>query len=1029
MRKPFSIKPDHKSIKAYHQSLKDFAAQNVEHESAVRRAFEQLLETHAKAGKWLLVPELSEMGYGAAIRPDGTLRDENGLPRGYWEAKDSQDDLDAEIKKKIAKGYPTFNIIFEDTQRAVLFQNKKRIMEADLQKASDVADLLTAFFNYSEPDIERFEKAVDEFKVRVPGLAQGLADKIRQAHEDNPKFQAAFQEFYALCRTSLNPNLSRDAVEEMIVQHLLTERLLRRIFNNPDFTRRNVIAFEVEKVIDQLTSHYFDRSEFLKSLDPFYVAVENAAELLDFHDKQLLLNSVYEKFFQGYCVKTADTHGIVYTPAPIVEFMCNSVVEVLENEFGKTLGDDGVNVLDPCTGTGNYIVHLMQKISKRNLPKFYQEHLFANEVMLMPYYIAALNIEHAYMDITGKYEPFEGLCFVDTLDLVEHKFAANGQTLLMHMNEENSARVERQTSAPITVIIGNPPYNVGQLNENDNNKNRHYDVVDTRIRNTYVKDSNATNKNALYDAYVRFFRWASDRLNGRDGIVCFVSNNNFVNKYAMDGMRKHLLDDFNVIYHLDLHGDVRQNPKISGTSHNVFGIKVGVGITVAAKVKKKKKHSLHYLRMDEFWRKEDKYEFLNQHQSVSNVKWQKLKIDHQSNWIRIKDDGHFQFFISIGGKLSKREENGNCQTIFKSYSSGLKSNRDATVFNFNVKKLESNTKYFIDQYIAEVNRFERHQNKDDIDNFVSYEKIKWDSTLKNKLKSLKKKEFDEENLVCAMYRPFSKQFLYFDEFYLNSVYLLKYYFPHKNNDNKLILVPGNGNRTPFSTFITCLIPALDFAFEKAQCFPFYVYEKDGSNRRENITGWALEQFRSHYHNKKITKWDIFYYVYGLLHHPGYRERYGDSLKRELPRIPFAPDFFAFSKAGKKLAEWHLNYEDITPYPLEYIETPDEPLSYRVKKMRLSKDKEELSINGSLTLRGIPKEAFEYRLGNRSALEWVIDQYQVKEHNRSGIVSDPNREDDPEYIVRLVGQVVQVSVETVRIVNSLPAECSETVKSS
>ena len=303
-----------------------------------------------------------------------------------------------------------------------------------------------------------------------------------------------------MCRASLNPNLSQAAVDEMLVQHLLTERLFRTIFADSDFTRRNVIAAEVERVIDALVSKSFNRTEFLKSLDRFYIAIEDAARAIqDFTDKQHFLNTVYERFFQGYSVKVADTHGIVYTPQPIVDFMCASVAEVLDTEFGKPLGSPGVQILDPCTGTGNFVVNLLRRIPKPDLPRMYREQLFANEVMLLPYYIAALNIEHAYFELTGQYEPFEGLCFVDSLDMAEHAQGEFG-----FMTEKNTARVERQKAAPITVILGNPPYNMGQQNENDNNKNRKYDVIDKRIHDTYAADSNATLKNKLSDAYVKF---------------------------------------------------------------------------------------------------------------------------------------------------------------------------------------------------------------------------------------------------------------------------------------------------------------------------------------------------------------------------------------------------------------------------------------------------------------------------------------------------------------------------------------------
>ena len=334
-----------------------------------------------------------------------------------------------------------------------------------------------------------------------------------------------------MCQTALNPNLSRDAVDEMLVQHLLTERLFRKIFDNQEFTRRNVIAAEVEKVIDALVSQSFNRDEFLRSLDRYYRPIETTGQgLAEFSDKQHFMNTVYERFFQGYSVKTADTHGIVYTPQAIVDFMCASVAEVLEKEFGLPLGSKDVNILDPCTGTGNFIVNLLRRIPKKDLPRVYREQLFANEVMLLPYYIAAMNIEHAYFELTGQYEPFEGLCFVDTLDLVE-------EATKSLFAEANTARVQRQKTTPITVIIGNPPYNMGQLNTNDNNENRKYALMDARIAATYAKDSVATLRRQLYDPYVKFFRWAVDRLQGRDGVVCLVTNNSFVDQIAFDGMR------------------------------------------------------------------------------------------------------------------------------------------------------------------------------------------------------------------------------------------------------------------------------------------------------------------------------------------------------------------------------------------------------------------------------------------------------------------------------------------------------------
>ncbi len=1016
------VKPGQAAIKQYYKDMEAFKKQGISHEMAVRSAFQNLLAKTGKSFGWTLIPELSDTAAAGRIQPDGTMRDQFQMPRGYWEAKDSDDDLEKEIRAKFGKGYPASNIIFEDTRRGILYQNGKEVFEADLTNSGDLARLLNQFYSYQPPNIEQFEKAVEKFKDTVPDLAQGLIKLIKQAHKDNKKFIEAYDSFFELCKNSLNPNLRKDAVDEMLVQHLLTERLIRTIFDNPDFTRRNVIAAEVEKVITALTSKSFNRHEFLKSLDQFYVAIESAArELDDFTEKQHFLNNIYERFFQGFSVKVADTHGIVYTPQPVVKFMCNSVAEALKKEFGKELGSEDVYILDPCTGTGNFIVNLMKMVNKRKLPKLYLERLFANEVMLMPYYIAALNIEHAYYELTGNYEPFEGLCFVDTLDMAEGR-----QTQMSFMTKENTERVERQRKAPITVIIGNPPYNVGQLNENDNNKNREYEVIDQRIRETYAKDSKATNKNALWDAYVKFFRWATDRIGDRDGIVAFISNNGFLRGIAFDGFRHHLLNDFDLIYHFDFKGNARTSgERRRREAGNIFHdqIRCGVGITLLIRNSNSKKKSIRYHVVEDYWRSAKKLEYLDFFDSIEKIEWEQLSPNKKYEWLYSKSDAQFETFMPLGTKEGKAADDEDVESIFKLYSGGVKTNRDAIVYDFNRERLEERIKKFIDSYNSEVDRWKRAPKNANIDDFVDYDKVKWSSSLKSNLKRLYYTKFHKDRLKYSIYRPFTTMYLYYDNVLNERTYKMKYIFPLKNESdaNRIISVPGIGNRAEWTALASNRVVNLTLtAIDGFQCFPFYVYDEDGSNRRENITAWALEQFRTQYKDKEIGKWDIFHYVYGLLHHPKYRKKYADCLRRELPRVPFAPDFWAFSNAGRELSDLHLNYEQAEEYELKWIIDEDLPLSYRVEdKMRLNKDKTKLKVNDSLTLAGIPKKAFEYRLGNRSALEWVIDQYRVKTDKRTGITSDPNRDDDPEYIVRLVGQVITVSLKTVDIVNSLP----------
>ncbi len=636
----------------------------------------------------------------------------------------------------------------------------------------------------------------------------------------------------------------------------------------------------------------------------------------------------------------------------------------------------------------------------------------------MPYYIAALNIEHAYYELSGSYEPFAGLCFVDTLDL-----AKGQQNTFGFMAEENVQRVAHETEAPITVVIGNPPYNAWQLNENDNNKNRKYAVIDRRVSETYAKDSAATNKNALSDMYVKFFRWAVDRLNGRDGIVCFVSNNSFVDQIAFDGMRKHLLQDFTRVYHLHLEGNVRHNPKLSGTAYNVFGIQVGVGITIAVSARRHRGRRLLFHRVDKNLRRRAKLAWLADHGSVRGVEWAKLQPDNRNTWLVPSNGGEFTSFVPLGTRDGRFVAEAG-EAVFGLRSLGIKTNRDDTIYNFQREILVERVRDLVENYNGEVDRYRRAGGEANIDEFVGYDKIKWSETLKANLRRGRYAEFDGSQVRPALYRPFTRRYVCVNAILTERRYQFPQIFPTPDAENCVIAVSDIGYRAQtFSALVASSIVDIHLCagLDAHQCFPFYLYDEDGTNQRENITDWALDHFREHYGDKKITKWDIFYYVYGLLHHPGYRQRYADNLKRELPRIPLAPDFRAFTAAGGKLARLHLDYEELEPWPLAWIESRGVPLSYRVEKMRLAKDKLSLVVNDSLTLGKIPPEVFEYRLGNRSALDWVVDQYQVSEDKRSGIRSDPNRADDPEYIVRLVGQVVRASVETVEIVNGLPAE--------
>jgi len=1032
---PLNLKPSHKSVKVYYEALEEFEKLGVKHEGAVRAAFQGLLDHCARQASRTLIPEYQlKRKTGRPLEPDGAIVDSLSqvLRYGLWEAKDTDDDLEKVIRAKFKAGYPRDNILFQEPRRAILYQNGEKLFDADLTQSDQLAHVLNLFFGWQPPAFDQWERAVEEFKGRVRELGENLAKLIRGERRTNAKFQAAFDDFLALCRASLNPNLSENAVEEMVVQHLLTERIFRKVFDIGDFMRRNVIARQIENVIEALTSRSFSRDAFVKNLEHFYIAIEQAAETItDFAEKQRFLNTVYERFFQGFCVKVADTHGIVYTPQPLVDFMTASVEHVLRTKFQSSLSHRNVHILDPFTGTGNFIVNLMRRIPKSALPHKYREELFCNELMLLPYYVASMNIEHAFWEATGSYEAFEGICLVDTFETAERE-----QRQFDVFNEANTERVRRQLRAPIKVIIANPPYNAGQVDENDNNKNRKYEEIDRRVRVTYSADSTATLVRKLSDPYVKAIRFATDRI-GDAGVVCYVNNNSFVAEKSFDGMRKHLVQDFDLIYILELGGNVRKNPKLSGTTHNVFGIQVGGSINLFIRLPPKKgrkrRAKIHYHAVPVDWRREQKYDFLNRAGSIAGVKWRLLRPDEKHHWLTNKTDGEFSKFIPIGSKKYKARSNLGLPTIFRAYSLGVSTNRDSVAYDFNTERLAKRVEQFVDDYNAELDRWRKKavppkdpkQLAQYVDDFVRYDRVKWSRDLKLKLVRGVELQFSPEAVCPSLYRPFTKLMLCNQKGIVDRPGSVDEWFPtpKAHKENPMILVPSEGARSPFWCFATNLLPNLNFvSIDSTQSFPLYTYRDHGRRREDNIPLLTLEHFQKHYKNKTITRDDIFHYVYALLHHPDYRARYAENLKRELPRIPLvgqAADFHAFAEAGRKLVDLHVHYEDQKPYPLRRVENPEARLDWRVDAMKLGKDRSAVRYNDFLTLEGIPERVFDYRLGNRSALEWVIDQYRVGRDDHGNVTSDPNRSDDEQYIVRLLECVITVSLETLQIMADLP----------
>ena len=895
-----NLKPNHKAVRDYYATLQQYNKHDITHEGAVSSPFDTLLHTCAKQVNGTFVPQYPmRTAADNRIVIDGTILDEYGLPFAYWEAKDMDDDLARAVIDKREAGYPLDNILFQNPQRAILYQNGHEVLDLDITEPANLIAALQFLCSYTAPALDNWQTAVADFRTHVPDLASELKELIEQRHETDPAFKKAFTDFYETCRTSINPELSQDAVEEMLIQHILTERIFRTVFDRSDFTRRNIIAREIENVSDVLMRQSMSRDEFLGPLNRFYVAIEQAATLCqDFSQKQHFLNTFYEKFFQGFSEDVADTHGIVYTPQPIVDFMVNSVAHILETEFGRSLSDTGVHIIDPFVGTGNFIIRLMQDIQGTALEEKYRHELHCNEVMLLPYYIASLNIEQEYFQRTGTYLPFKGIALADTFELLE-------QQQTEFFTQENTERVARQKVADMFVVIGNPPYNVGQINENDNNKNRKNKAMDKQIAETYVADSKATLRNKLYDPYVKAILWASKRV-GEEGVVAFVTNNGFLNGIAFDGMRKHLAQDFTKIYHINFKGNARTSgERRRKEGGNVFDDQIRVGVGISFFIKKARatpdtEAEIWIYSVSDYLKAREKQKLLSDFGDYRNVPMKQITIDKKHTWLTEGLDVEFDTFIPMGSKEAKNTKDR--KTIFNLYSLGVATNRDILAYSFDLALLQERVHTFIEIYNTAVDRKLRHNPKAPVESFIDTTdpRIKWTHRVKASLKSLALSSYEDAHFRAALYRPFCQQYLYFDHFWNERRYQQHRILPtpETESENRIICVSGIGSNKPFQSLMVDVIPDLHLTGD-SQCFPFYTYNEDGTNRQENITDWALTEFRNHYGDDTISKWDIFHYNYALLHHPTYSEKYEMNLKRDLPHIPFAEDFWGFANAGAR----------------------------------------------------------------------------------------------------------------------------------
>nr|WP_271396309.1 type ISP restriction/modification enzyme [Neomicrococcus lactis] len=869
----------------------------------------------------------------------------------------------------------------------------------------------------------------------------------------SPEHRKAFDDFISGLRENLNPEIDEEQSIEMLAQHLVTKPVFDAMFKDSNFTEHNPVSVAMQNILTQLDQNSAFENE-RKGLETFYESVRARVRSIDNAEaKQKIILELYDNFFRNAFPRVADRLGIVFTPVPVVDYILRSANAALKLEFDKTLSDEGVSILEPFVGTGTFITRLLQSglIKPEDLHRKYTEELFANEIVLLSYYIAAINIETVYAEEATKagvdqgYVPFDGITLTDTFQLNE----SDGALEATGFFPENHERVIRQKNQDIRVIVMNPPYSAGQASANDNNQNQKYPLLDQSIAETYAKESTATLKNSLYDSYIRGIRWATNRIKD-NGVIAFVSNGSFIDGNTADGIRKTFANEFSRIFVYNLRGNARtsgeQRRKESG---NVFkeGSRTQVAIAILIK------NAAHAGPADIFYRdigdyltREQKLDILTIEQSLEGTEWETITPNAHGDWINHRDE-KYDTYQPIGDKTTKGKP--NTPAIFQNYSNGLKTNRDAWCFNFSKENVASNMHTSIDFYNHEVERYQQTAPAAaDPKAFVSFnsQKFSWDRVNLNDVKKGKKGLFDKSLIRLGMYRPFTKQFVYFDETnqFNNCVYQLPKLFPTPNHENLAIVTSVEKNKLP-SALIVDTLPDLHLIGD-AQTFALYSYERisdgeqpdllesatgviDGYRRRDNITDATLASFRALYDDPKIEKENIFFYVYGLLNSEEYKGKYKADLAKMLPRIPKVKDFWGFSNSGRQLADLHLNYETVEPYPLEEsahgIPTDDFDF-YRVQKISFGSrtDKSRIVYNSNITLKGIPEEALEYQVNGKSALEWIIERYQVTTHKDSQIRNDPNdysRElGDHRYIVDLIKRVVTVSLETMHIIERLPS---------
>ncbi len=891
----------------------------------------------------------------------------------------------------------------------------------------------------------------EQWAKDVAQIAERQIERITYLIKNKKDQRQAFDSFLAGLQKNINPSINEDQAVEMLAQHIITKPIFEALFEGYSFEKNNAVSRAMQKMLSALEGKSVAEED--ETLQKFYDSVRKRAEGIDNAEgKQRIIIELYDKFFKTAFPRMVAQLGIVYTPVEVVDFIIHSVNDVLQKEFGRSISDENVHVLDPFTGTGTFITRLLQSglINPGDLKRKYKEELYANEIVLLAYYIAAVNIENAYHDQLeegSEYESFEGICLTDTFQLAE---TDDREQLFSEMFPYNSARVQKQKKAPVKVIIGNPPYSIGQKSANDNAQNQPYPKLEGKIARTYANESTAGLSKSLYDAYIKAFRWSTDRLDkNHGGVICFVSNGSWLDGNSQDGFRKVIEREFSSIWVLDLRGNARTQGELRRKeAGNVFGHGSRSPISITLLVKnpnqKREKAEIYYHDIGDYLSRQEKLDIIKRFGTISNkeMSWKQIIPNEQGDWLKQRNEA-FDEFIPLA---PEKKFDVKSQSFFNTYSNGVVSSRDYWVYNSSKKSLSENMSCMIEFY--ESQREKHGTNLDNTENEPT--QISWSVNLKSDFKKGIKHAFLDNSISKSLYRPFFKQRIYFDRNFIERPGYNDSFFPFTQNQNIVIGITGLGSSKAFSPIISD--SAMDFqTLMNGLIFPLYYFEErqktsptlfdsEGDTEyicRDGVSDFILNQAQKLY-GSRVSKEDIFYYVYGFLHSPDYRTTFANDLKKMLPHLPLIDEpkkFWAFSKTGRDLAELHINYEQVPPYERVTVEgaellssldpKPADTNLYRVVKMRFPKkgQKDTIIYNSRITISNIPEKAYQYVVNGKSAIEWIMERYQVKVDKKSGIKNDPNNWADevgnPRYILDLLLSIINVSVQTVDIVDSLP----------